>query len=285
MDLEKIALEIRDALEKRRKEIELTFVEDDHIYFMKDLDGVVKTSFPSVSTVLKNFYTPFNADKKAGEMCEGDEEKKRELLAKWKHSGDYATNMGSRVHYILEEELIKRYDNYKEVRKPIFDCDDIQTKRGDKMIEGGNSFIDKMLERGAVLLDTESVLGDPELGYTGQPDKGWLMMNKSKTDFGLVISDWKTNKEKNFQIQPYTGKMLHPFQNYHDTALTHYYLQLPLYAKLMIKMLQGTKFENMKFLGGVVVHLKDDGTHVEYKIPHVISQSILNMNKSQIFRK
>ena len=38
-----------------------------------------------------------------------------------------------------------------------------------------------MEERGAVLLDTEIILGDPELGYVGQPDKIWLMFNKQKT--------------------------------------------------------------------------------------------------------
>ena len=27
------------------------------------------------------------------------------------------------------------------------------------------------------------VLGHPDLGYTGQPDKVWLVMNKEKTGF------------------------------------------------------------------------------------------------------
>ena len=39
------------------------------------------------------------------------------------------------------------------------------------MIKAGKEFIDIMHSRGAVLLDTEMVLGSPELGYTGQPDK------------------------------------------------------------------------------------------------------------------
>ena len=68
-------------------------------------------------------------------------------------------------------------------------------------------FLSLMEERGAVLLDTEIVLGHPELGYTGQPDKVWLMMDKEKKNIGIVISDWKTNKKKNMEINDFTKPM------------------------------------------------------------------------------
>jgi len=138
-----------------------------------------------------------------------------------------------------------------------------------------------MLERGAVLLDTEIVLGDPEEQYTGQPDKVWLMMNKEKDGFGMVITDWKTNQPKNFEVQYYTGKMYSPFQEIHDNALGHYYLQLPLYARLLKKMLKGTKYENNNFLGGVIVLLKDDGTFVEYKIPPNVINKVMALDISK----
>ena len=48
MNLKDISLEINDLLEKRRQELDLTFVEEKHIYFMKDLDGKVKSNFPSL---------------------------------------------------------------------------------------------------------------------------------------------------------------------------------------------------------------------------------------------
>ena len=109
--------------------------------------------------------------------------------------------------------------------------------KGDAMINAGKKYVDLMEERGAVLLDTEMVLGDPELGYTGQPDKLWLMMNKLQTEFGFVITDWKTNKKKNFQETKYTRRLKDPFGKFPDTALGHYYIQLPLYGKLLLKML------------------------------------------------
>ena len=284
MDLHKIAEEIRNTLEEKRKELELTFIEEDHIYYMKDINGKIRSNFPSVSKVLKKFYIPFDADTKALQMSDGDEYEANILLEKWKKAGDYSTNLGSRVHYELEFDLIGRYDNYKEIRRPIFECDDVQIDKSDRMISAGKEFIDLMISRGAVLLDTEIVLGDPELGYTGQPDKIWLMLNKTKDNFGIVVTDWKTNQPKNFLVQPYTGWMLHPFENYHDTALTHYYVQLPLYAKLMIKMLQNTKFEDLKLLGCVVTHLKENGTFDEYKVPSEISQGVMQMNIKQYLK-
>ena len=278
MDLYNTVEEIREVLEKRRQELELTFIEEDHMYFMRDTNGKLRNNFPSVSKVIKNFYTPFDAEGKSLQMADGDKVKQQILLEKWKASGEYSTNMGSRVHYLLESETISRFGDYKDVREPIFECDDDQIKRSDKMVAAGNKFLDMMTERGAILLDTEMVLGDPELGYTGQPDKVWLIMNKSGDGFGMVITDWKTNQPKNFQIQPYTKKMLHPFNNYHDTALSHYYLQLPLYGRLIVKMLRGTKYEDLKLLGCVVVLLKDDGTFEEYKVPYEITQTILRMD-------
>jgi len=284
MNLTEIAEEIRETLETRKKELELTFFEDEHIYFMRDVDGKYRNDFPSVSKVIKKFYVPFDAESKAHQMTDGDEEETKLLLEKWKKAGDYSTNLGSRVHYVLESNLVDQYGKYKEVRQPIFECDDTQIKRSNQMIEAGKEFLELMHERGAVLLDTEMVLGDPELGYVGQPDKCWLMMNKQKDNFGIVVTDWKTNQEKNFQIQPYTSKMLHPFENYFDTALTHYFIQLPLYGKLLLKMLQGTKFDNTKLLGCVITHLKDNGSFTEYKVPSDVTNSILQMNVKQYLK-
>jgi hypothetical protein len=278
MDLKKIAEDIRVCLERRRNELELSFIEEDHIYFMKDLNGEVRSDFPSVSKVYKHFYNGFDADAKSLQMAKGDVVKQQKLLEQWKAAGDYSTNMGSRVHFMLEKDLVNQYGDYKAVREPLFECDDEQMVKSEAMIGAGKNFLDLMHERGAVLLDTETVLGDPELGYTGQPDKFWLIMNKSKTDFGFLVTDWKTNKPKNFKVQPWTDRMLHPFQNYMNTALSHYYLQLPFYARLLLKMLQGTEYGNKKLLGCIVVLLKEDGTYEEFRVPQEINHAVLNID-------
>lgn len=273
MKLNKVAEEIRELISQRQIELGLTFEEENHIYTMNG-----KKDYPSVSKILKKFYTEFPTEEAAYNKAGGDPQRQQELIEEWAAAGEYSTNMGSRVHFVLEKNVIERNGKYKEVRQPIFDCDLTQIMKGDNMIAAGNKYIKLMEERGAVLLDTEMVLGDPELGYVGQPDKVWLIMNRTQTEFGLVITDWKTNKPKNFLETSYTKRLKEPFGKYPDTALGHYYLQLPFYGKLLLKMLKGTKYENLKLYGCVISHLKDDTLYDEYKVPQEIIDTILEMD-------
>jgi hypothetical protein len=278
MELKKIASEIRQILEYKRKELELTFIEDTHTYYMKDLNGEIKTNFPSVSKVLKKFYEEFDSETISFNKANGNPAVQKKLLAEWKAAGDYSTNMGSRVHYMLEKKLIEDYGNYKEVRQPIFECDFTQILKGDSMIHAGDKYLKLMSERNTELLDTEIVLGHPELGYTGQPDKVWIVENKQKTGFGILISDWKTNKPKNFMPTRFTKKMKYPFGEIDDTALGHYYLQLPLYGKLILKMLEGTKYENIRLYGCIITLLKEDSDFEEFRVPQKVIDTILEMD-------
>lgn len=284
IDLREIAKEIREVIAKKQEEMSLSFIEDTHTYFIKNKEGFIVSNLPSVSTVLHCFYTPFNAEgTRAFKNCEGDPEKEKLLLETWAATGTYASNMGSRVHFILEQELVNQYGGYKEVRQPIFECDDEQIQTGDAMISAGKDFINLMHERGAVLLDTEMVLGSAELGYTGQPDKVWLMIDKDG-NIGIVVTDWKSNKPKNFEVHSYTTLMKPPFEHHWDTALAHYYIQLPLYAKLLLKMLEGTKYENLKFFGAVVVLLKKEGEFEEYRVPGEVVDTVMNMDMKQYLK-
>jgi len=280
MRLNDVAKEIRNIISQKQTELGLTFEEENHIYTMNG-----KTDYPSVSKVLKKFYTEFPTEEAAYNKAKGDPIKQQELIAEWAAAGDYSTNMGSRVHFVLESEVIKKHGNYKEVRQPEFNCDLTQIMKGDNMIVAGKKYLDLMEQRGAVLLDTEMILGHPDLGYTGQPDKVWLMMNRDNTDFGIVITDWKTNKPKNFTVTNFTKKMLHPFDDYHDNALGHYYIQLPLYGRLLLKMLEGSKYGDIKLYGCVISHLKEDSLYDEYKVPQKIINTVMDMDMKQYLTK
>jgi len=279
MELKDIAKEIREIISQKQIEFDLSFEEENHKYTMNG-----RTDYPSVSKVLKYFYKEFPTEEASYKKAGGDLKRQKELIEEWAASGLYSTNMGSRVHFVLESELIKRNGDYKQVRQPEFNCDLTQIMKGDNMIVAGKKYLDLMEERGAVLLDTEMVLGHPDLGYTGQPDKVWLIMNRDKTDYGIVITDYKTNKPKNFVETRYTERMFEPFQQYPNTALGHYYLQLPLYGKLLIKMLQGTKYENIKLYGCIISHLKDDSTYDEYRVPKDIIDKVMEMNVSEYLK-
>jgi hypothetical protein len=284
-DLNEVAKEIRELLDKRREELELTFVEDTHTYYMKDINGEMRSDFPSVSKVIKYFYEEFDSEGISLKKAKGDPEVQQQLLDEWKAAGDYATNMGSRVHYLLEKKVIDMFGGYKDVRQPIFECDFTQILKGDSMVSAGTAYLNLMVERGAVLLDTEIVLGDPEIGYTGQPDKVWLIMNKEQTEFGLVITDWKSNKPKNFEENHFTTRMKYPFQKHPNNALGHYFTQLPFYGKLILKMLQGTKYEDMKLFGCIIVLVKETGEYEEFRVPKDVITTILDMDMSKYLTK
>ena len=273
MKLSNIAQEIRELIKVRQESLGLTFEEDKHIYTMNG-----RKDYPSVSKVLKKFYKAFPTEEAAYNKAGGDPQKQQQLIEEWAAAGDYSTNLGSRVHYMLEKTLIEKNGDYKEVRQPVFDCDLTQLMKSDNMIFAGKRYLELMESRKVELLDTEMILGDPELGYTGQPDKVWLTYNKTGDDFGLLITDWKTNKPKNFEETRFTEKMYAPFESYPNNALGHYFLQLPLYGKLLIQMLKGTKYENIKLYGCIISHLKEDTFFDEYRVPKEVIDTVLEMD-------
>ena len=285
MDLYKIRDEINEIIKQKQQELNLTFDEESHTYTMMDKEGNLKSDWPSVSKVMKLFYTEFDSDGIAEKKAKGDPIEKMRLLNEWSAAGTYSTNMGSRVHYFLEKKSCEMFGLDKEVREPIFEVDFEQTIKGDSMINAGEEYLYLMKEREGVLLDTEIVLGSNELGYVGQPDKKWLFFNKDKTEVGIVVTDWKSNKKKNFEANHFTKKMKYPFNDLDDTALGHYFTQLPFYGKLFLDMLKGSKYENIKLFGCVVVHLSDDGKYEEYRIPKRVINTILEMDMSHYLTK
>jgi hypothetical protein len=280
IDLKSVASEIRELISERQKSLGLVFEEDKHIYTMNG-----KKDYPSVSKVLKSFYREFPLEEAALKKAGGNPQEAERLKEEWAAAGTYSTNLGSRVHYILEKTLIENNGNYKEVRQPIFDCDLTQLMKSDNMIFAGKRYLELMESRNVELLDTEMVLGDPELGYVGQPDKVWLTMNKIGDEFGLLITDWKTNKKKNFQETSYTDRMYEPFEKYPNTALGHYFLQLPFYGKLLLKMLKGTKYENIKLYGCIISHLQEDTFFEEYRVPKEVIDIVLEMDVKKYLKK
>jgi hypothetical protein len=275
-DLKEIALEIRTIISEKQEKLGLTFEEEKHLYTMNG-----RSDWPSVSKVLKKFYKAFPTEEAAYNKAGGDPYKQQALIEEWEAAGLYSTNLGSRVHYELEKFLIEKNGGYKEIRTPIFECDLTQLMKSDAMIMAGKRYLELMEKRNVVLLDTEMVLGDPELGYTGQPDKVWLTYNKNGDGFGLLITDYKTNKPKNFKETSYTERMYKPFNKYPNIALGHYYLQLPFYGKLLLKMLEGTKYENIKLYGCIISHLKEDTFFDEYRVPQDVIDLILEMDMKE----
>jgi len=284
MDLKKIAQEIRDIISERQKEFQLTFEEESHKYTMLDKNGVLKSDFPSVSKVMKLFYDEFPTEQAAFNKAGGDPDEAERLVNEWAELGRKSANLGSRCHFFLEEHTLKEFGIDKVVRQPIFDCDAEQIIKSDTMIIAGKRYIELLKERGCVLIDTEIVLGHPELEYTGQPDKVWLVIgNNGKV--GILITDWKSNKPKNFEVTRYTKKMKSPFEDLPDNALGHYNTQLPFYGKLILKMLEGSKYEDIQLLGCIIVLITEEREYHEHRVSKKTMNKILEMDIKQHLTK
>lgn len=276
VNLHEIAIEIREILNQKRLKNNLYFVEDDHKYFINNENGESISNLPSVSTIVHRYYEEFPKEEKALSKANGDVKEQKRLLEEWARSGDVATSIGSRTHYLLEKYLLSLYDDYKEVRKPLFNCDLDMCEKSNGMVLAGVKYIDFLHKNGCVLLDTEMVLGDLDLGYFGQPDKVWLVITK-KGKIALLISDWKTNKEEKFKIQKFTKKMYNPFEFLPDNSLGHYSLQLPLYGRLICKMLEGTKYSNIKVIKHSIVNVKSNGDYDVYDVDKKVVEEIYKL--------
>jgi hypothetical protein len=284
MDLKKIAQEIRDIISERQKEFQLTFEEESHKYTMLDKNGVLKSDFPSVSKVMKLFYDEFPTEQAAFNKAGGDPDEAERLVNEWAELGRKSANLGSRCHFFLEEHTLNEFGIDKVVRQPIFDCDAEQIIKSDTMVIAGKRYIELLKERGCVLIDTEIVLGHPELGYTGQPDKVWLVIG-TNGKVGILITDWKSNKPKNFEVTRYTKKMKKPFEDLPDNALGHYNTQLPFYGKLILKMLEGSKYEDIQLLGCIIVLITEEREYHEHRVSKKTMNKILEMDIKQHLTK
>ena len=284
MDLKKIAQEIRDIISERQKEFQLTFEEESHKYTMLDNKGILRSDFPSVSKVMKLFYDEFPTEQAAFNKAGGDPDEAERLVNEWAELGRKSTNLGSRCHFFLEEHTLKEFGIDKVVRQPIFDCDAEQIIKSDTMIIAGKRYIELLKERGCVLIDTEIVLGHPELEYTGQPDKVWLVIG-TNGKVGILITDWKSNKPKNFVVTRYTKKMKSPFEDLPNNALGHYNTQLPFYGKLLLKMLEGSKYEDIQLLGCIIVLITDEREYHEHRVSKKTMNKILEMDVKKYLTK
>jgi hypothetical protein len=251
---------------------------------MLDANGNLRSDFPSVSKVMKIFYDDFPTEQAAFSKAGGDPDEAERLMEEWAEAGRKSTNLGSRCHYLLEEHTLKEFGIDKVVRQPIFDCDAEQIIKSDSMIVAGKRYIDLLKERGCVLIDTEMVLGHPELGYTGQPDKVWLVVG-TNGKIGILITDWKSNKPKNFVVTRYTKNMKAPFQDLPDNALGHYNTQLPFYGKLLLKMLEGTKYEDILLLGCIIVLITEEREYHEHRVSKKTMNTILEMEMEKYLIK
>jgi hypothetical protein len=79
--------------------------------------------------------------------------------------------------------------------------------------------------------------------------------------------------------------MKKPLGHLPDNALGHYKTQLPLYGKLLLKMLEGTKYSDISLLGCIIVLITEEKEYFEYRVDKNTINTILEMNMDEYLSK
>ena len=277
--LEQKAKEVRDALEKFRASVNLTFTEENHRYTCDGIDKIV-----SVSGIVSRYHDGFDAEEVSMRMCGYDMAAAEALRAEWAEKGRVARLTGNYVHYHLEKYLVEEFNLDKEVREPILEgIDDAMIKKGNTLILAGKAQTEAMKKRGGILVDTEVVMGSPECGYVGQCDCAWLGQSPDGS-YKLMLTDWKTNKPAKFSESRFTNRLYYPFDASPDNAVGKYSLQIGLYEKLMLSMLKGSSVDDLEFANSIIVSLRQrpKGKYVEYGLDDQMRQLIYQNDFSYV---
>jgi hypothetical protein len=215
---------MKNQIIKKAREIfkDLEFVEDSHTYTVK---GKV---LPSTSSMIKQYYESFDANKVAFFVARKRGIKKEEVLKEWQENNKKATDYGTLVHKYAEDYCL-----------------------GKACEETPQSVIKfwKELPGYYELLFVELQMYSKEYLYAGTTD--FVLLDTR--DNSIVIGDYKTNKD----LFKYYNNMLKPFELMQDSSYNKYQIQLSYYQILLEQL-------GFKISDRMLVWLKGD----DYEIYH-----------------
>jgi len=210
---------------------DLQFDAEQHIYKHKE------RQLRSVSSVIKSFVVPFDADRIAGYVAKSRGCDKEDVLQEWEDKKNAACDKGNRVHEFGE--------NYK---------------KGDSPTDGHEAavvaFWDSVPPH-IVPFTMELKMFSKKLGVAGTADI--ILYNTLTGKF--TIADYKTNIDL---FKNYRGKkMLMPFNDMLDSPYSKYEVQLSFYQLLFEQC--GFEVEDR-----IVIWLKPDGSFEKYRTSNLI---------------
>jgi len=218
---------------------ELEFVAEEHKY---QLGGRVLNS---VSSVIKRYTAPFDADKIAGFVAAKRGITKEEVLAEWEAKKIAACDRGNEAHAFAETitTTTHQYDSEFGLTHTIPVSNGLQ--------QAILKFWDNIPDHIEPAFHELKMFSE-ELGIAGTAD---LVLYNNKTG-KFIICDYKTNEDlfKNYRKK----KLLKPFNDLLDMPYSKYELQLSMYQILFEQC--GFEVESRR-----IIWLQDDGTYKTYK--------------------
>jgi hypothetical protein len=250
----------------------LEFVDEEHKYFLNGEE------LSSVSSIVSQFEEEFDTQAKAEAYALKNGETPEYWIDKWKFINLKATVSGTQVHsygeslswlYLGHPENITEDNKYKYIADKNWL---IPTRPKEN---AALSFFENFPENTYIVLPETRIynIGD-RFKYAGTFD---LLVyydhptDKSKS--GLVVMDWKTNREIYKEFSREHGKMMvWPFSDLFDEPYGGYVLQINFYSLALEKI-------GLKVIGKRIIWLKDDETYEIIPAPD-ISQNIRKLDNN-----
>jgi len=196
---------------------DLQFSEPDHRYWCMEHPDQELTS---VTTLIKQYSEPFDADYHSERIAERDGVNAQELRDKWTLNASEASTKGTYVHEQIENICHKMC--YHEIVIPT-------DGPYPNMMQGVAKFFANNISLASDWVLPEHRVWWPEYALAGTID---LVASRFRGVPALI--DWKTNKSmditgyRNMQPPFQRGKLKLP-----DANLFHYFLQLNMYRRIM----------------------------------------------------
>ena len=249
----------------------LEFFEGPHKYILHGKDGK-DTELPSVSSIVQKFepHVDWDAIRLNKAKTEGIDPE--ELKRQWKQTNITSTSNGSKTHLFGESCMYMFQGKYdlidNEVSHYQFE-DGFLIPYGGKEI-AASKFYEDLLPNYSVW----PVIPEAKI-YTGYNNT--LSLNEqycgtfdllfaARGKDGVIrpfMADWKTNKSLVSDYNRAHGKMmLPPFENLVDEPLSHYTIQLSLYA-------MGLEQLGYEMTHRIIIWLKEDGTYEKIPVKDV----------------
>jgi len=215
----------------------ITFIKEGHKYIHDDTGKELLSS----TTFISEFFEKFDTERWSKHIADRDNMTVQEVLDMWEKKRQESCDFGTAVH-TYAESLIKK----TKVPQP-------KTEKEKVYFTAINEFFDKENHK---FFDAEKIIGSSVYELGGQIDA------LSKTDKGIFLVDWKTNKS--IDMSGFRDKRaLEPIGHLQDCNYSKYSLQLSLYRYIL------EKEYNLKVAGQILIHLLPSGEYIQYDIEYL----------------
>lgn len=206
-----------------------------HLYL---LDG---EELPSVTTIIKQYFPQFDAEKVAARKAEKGKKTAQELIESWNQIREEASAFGNLIHAMAEKIVLRR---------DLGAADELaKTEKEKRFLEALKSAISQ-ISKNFYFVETEKVIFSPERNIAGTID----VLLKHKKTGRIIIADWKTSKEiRKFAFKNEKG--LDICQHLPNCNYIHYSLQLAIYREILLR--EGY-FDRSTQASCAIIHLIDE---------------------------